>query len=161
MDNQNIEQYKFIELNGIKLFVMRNGLIYRFFRNHHWKIVANENNTRKGYNRFGSSKRKMFRHRIMCYAFKQLDINNKELQVDHIDGDRLNNHIDNLRIVSNQENQWNRKQTKGYSWNKKQQKWIAKICVNYKHIHLGLHTTEEDARQAYIQAKLKFHLIHN
>ena len=39
MDNQNIKQYKFIELDGIKLFVMRSGLIYRYVRDKHWKFV--------------------------------------------------------------------------------------------------------------------------
>jgi len=80
-------------------------------------------------------------------------------QIDHIDGNRLNNNIDNLRIVSNQQNQWNHTKAKGYSRDKVKQKWRSHINVNSKKIHLGYYTEEEEARQAYLDAKLKFHII--
>ena len=42
--------------------------------------------------------------RLVAFTFYEKDINNKSLTVDHIDGNRLNNNIDNLEIVSLQEN---------------------------------------------------------
>ena len=42
--------------------------------------------------------------RLVAFTFYEKDINNKSLTVDHIDGNRLNNNINNLEIVSLQEN---------------------------------------------------------
>ena len=78
-------------------------------------------------------------------------------QVDHIDNCRTNNNIENLRIVNSSENSQNRPLSKGYSWNKKQQKYQAGIIINYKKIYLGLHDTEEEARDAYLIGKEKYH----
>lgn len=80
-------------------------------------------------------------------------------QIDHIDGDRTNNKIENLRDVCHQQNQWNRKNAKGYNWNKKLQKHQAQIRINRKPIHLGVFDKEEDAQNAYLEAKKKYHII--
>ena len=153
-------EFRFLKIRNVKLFVMKSGLILRFFKTKGWRIIQNINN-KDGYNRILLNKKKIRRHRILGYAFLNLDINNKALQIDHIDGNRLNNHINNLRIVTHQQNQWNRTTAKGYSWSKKSNKWIATIYANSKKFHLGLYANELDARQAYLTAKLKFHLIHN
>ena len=42
--------------------------------------------------------------RLVAFTFYNKDINNKELTVDHLDGNRLNNNINNLELVSIQEN---------------------------------------------------------
>jgi hypothetical protein len=154
-----MDQYKFIEFNTVKLFVMKCGSIFRFLNNR-WQLVKNRDNA-NGYNRIQLNKKTVKRHRLLCFVFKNLDINNPKLQVDHIDGDRLNNNLDNLRIVNNQQNQWNQTKAKGYYWHKGIKKWEAQIKVNSKKIPLGYYTNEEDARQAYLNAKLQYHLIHN
>lgn len=46
---------------------------------------------------------------------------------------------------------------KGYSWKKCAGKWVANIGVDYKTIHLGSFTEEEDAKQAYLEAKRNYH----
>jgi hypothetical protein len=83
----------------------------------------------------------------------------KNNSIDHIDGDRQNNNIENLRVVTNQENHWNRKNAKGYTWSKRDNKWESKITLNAKHIYLGIFDNEEDARNAYLDAKEKYHII--
>ena len=159
MDNQNIKQYKFIELEGVKLFVMRSGLIFRLTKNKGWKMIENKKNHSKGYNYIKIHRKAVRRHRIIGYTFLNLDITNTKLQIDHIDGDRLNNNIDNLRIVTNQQNQWNQTKAKGYYWSKFHKKWRAVIGIDYKRLYLGYYTSEEEAHQAYVNAKLIYHKI--
>ena len=74
--------------------------------------------------------------------------------IDHIDGDRANNNIDNLREATNQQNMRNAtkrascaSQYKGVS--RKRNKWRAYIAVNTKQITLGVFELEEDAARAY------------
>ena len=75
--------------------------------------------------------------------------------VDHIDNNRHNNHIDNLRWVTKSENQHNRSinknstsMVKGVDFNNN--KWRAQIRIDGIKIHLGLFTNIEDAKQARI-----------
>ena len=90
-------------------------------------------------------------------------------QIDHIDGNGLNNRIENLRSVSNAENQRNQRKKSnntsgvtGISWHKLTQKWMAHIRVNRQQIHLGYFTDKSEAvaaRQA-AEAKYGFHENH-
>lgn len=84
------------------------------------------------------------------------DVNFKYL--DHINRVRSDNRINNLRSVSNQQNQFNRI-NKGYSWHKPLNKWRSQIMINGKKLHLGYYDNEEDAKQSYLDAKLKYHII--
>ena len=78
--------------------------------------------------------------------------------IDHINNNSLDNRIENLRILTNQQNQWNTN-AKGYSWHKKKNKWLASIHFNGKQLYLGCFTEEKDARQAYLEAKKIYHII--
>ena len=79
-------------------------------------------------------------------------------QIDHININSLDNRIENLRVLNNQQNNFN-KEVKGYNWLKNTNKWRAMIMVNGKSIHLGYFTEEADARQAYLTAKEKYHIM--
>lgn len=151
-------EYKIIELNETKLLVFKNGTIYRFSWNN-WKIVKTTNNTSDGYNRIKIDKKNISRHRIMGFTFLNLDITDTKQQIDHIDGNRINNNLDNLRVVNQQQNNWNRTKAKGYYWRKRAKKWISHIIINYKSIHLGCFDNEDDARNAYLEAKKIYHII--
>lgn len=87
-----------------------------------------------------------------------------EADMDHIDGNRDNNAIANLRKATRFENNQNCKLSKnstsgyvGVSFHKQTQKWRAYIGVDYKYIHLGLHDTAEAAYAAYLEAKAELH----
>ena len=95
-------------------------------------------------------------HRIVAQAF--LSDYKEYLQVDHIDRNRLNNNISNLRMATHQENMFNRN-VKGYTWRKDIKKFQAYINVNHKRKHLGHFDKEEDARAAYLKAKEVYHRI--
>lgn len=55
------------------------------------------------------------------------------------------------------QSQMSNRRGRGYFWRENEQKWTTKITVNYKQIHLGYFDTPEEARQAYIEAKWKYH----
>jgi hypothetical protein len=79
-------------------------------------------------------------------------------EIDHINGVKDDNRIANLRRVTHQGNCFNRTTAKGYYWNKKAKKWHTQIKLNSKQIYLGLFDEEEDARQAYLNAKEIYHI---
>ncbi|WP_395655883.1 HNH endonuclease [Flavobacterium sp.] len=97
---------------------------------------------------------------LLAHQFAWYYINKKCVEeIDHINGIRDDNKISNLRSVSRNKNQWNQKKAKGYSYHKLKQKWQSQIRVNKKDIHLGTYNTEQEARNAYLQAKEKYHII--
>lgn len=85
------------------------------------------------------------------------------LEVDHIDGDGLNNCRSNLRVVTHRENMANQgkrfgefsSRFVGVHWHAQRRKWNAMIRREGKRIHLGLFTNEEDAAMAYDTAVLE------
>ena len=79
--------------------------------------------------------------------------------IDHENHTRDDNSIDNLRVVTNQQNHFNRSNVKGYTWREARKKWEATIRVNGKNIYLGGFETEEDAHNAYLAAKPIYHII--
>lgn len=146
-----------VTFNSQKLMVYRNGDVWRLLKNGDYRFVENRANCAYGYNRINCNNKMVKRHRIIAYAYLNLDIENTTLQIDHIDGDRINNHVDNLRIVSNQENQHNQTKAKGYYWDKHANKWRTQIKLNKKTIYIGYFDNENDAHNAYLQAKKIYH----
>lgn len=87
--------------------------------------------------------------------------------VDHINGDGLDNRIENLRVVTNAQNvqaslrlpKHNTSGLKGASYNKLTKKWIAGISINNKRKHIGAFETAEQAHKAYMDEKRKVHYL--
>jgi hypothetical protein len=84
-------------------------------------------------------------------------------QVDHIDGDTHNNKITNLREVSQLENRRNCSRhvsnTSGFNgvtWSKEFNKWLVRVCVNYKEMNLGLYEDLEEAINVRKEANKKY-----
>lgn len=78
-------------------------------------------------------------------------------QVDHINGNTLDNRRSNLRIVNNRENCQNlhcpkSSQYAGVTWISRDRKWQAKISIEGIHKHLGYFSNEKDAKNAYDKA---------
>jgi len=95
-------------------------------------------------------------HRIAWYLYYgELPEN----QIDHIDGNRTNNKIDNLRDVTSQQNAMNRTKAKGYSFCKRSNKFFAYIMIKGKGKSLGYHNTEAEAHNAYLEAKNKYYAM--
>ena len=77
-------------------------------------------------------------------------------QIDHIDINSLNNNIENLRVATQQQNMWN-KNCKGYSFDKKNNKWRVRISVDGKSINGGYFNTEEEAIKKRAELKNQYH----
>lgn len=84
-------------------------------------------------------------------------------QIDHINGNKLDNRIPNLRDVTGQENSKNQKiykrNTSGYMgvyWIKNRNMWRAKIYCNKKQIHLGYYKEFDDAVEARKEAERNY-----
>ena len=120
-----------------------------------WKQVSIHIN---GYKCIHIGSKRYYLHRVIGYLFLGLDIENTKQFIDHIDGDTQNNNLENLRIVSNQQNQFNTK-AKGYYFHKRNNKYQAYIILDGKIIYLGYFNTDEEARRVYLDAKQKYHLI--
>jgi hypothetical protein len=82
-------------------------------------------------------------------------------QIDHIDGDRANNRVDNLRDVSGSENQWNLNRPWGavgmVGVTRHGDRFRSSISAKGVKRDLGMFDTAETARSAYLAAKRDLH----
>lgn len=101
-------------------------------------------------------------HQIIAMTFLDHIPNGWDIVVDHINGIKTDNRLENLRLVTTRENTsfgYNKKSTSskycGVHFRKNRNKWIAHIRINSKRIHLGHYKTEEEAHQVYQEALSK------
>lgn len=119
----------------------------------------------KGYNICGitiDGKFKLCKKHRLVYKFHNpaWDIFDSSMDnhIDHINGIRDDNRIENLRVVTNQQNNWNQVRAKGYT-KRPNGKYQVLISLNDKKIYIGTYDTEQEAHTAYLEAKLKYHNI--
>lgn len=72
--------------------------------------------------------------------------------IDHINGNRSDNRIQNLRTCTQAQNVKNSRR-KGCSFNKRENKWESYVYNDGKRYHIGYFNTELEAREAYIEKK--------
>lgn len=94
-------------------------------------------------------------HRAVMERVLEGDIP-KGYDIDHIDGDGLNNRRGNLRLATRSQNLQNRvgnakatSKYKGVFWLTRNRKWQASIKIGPKRTYIGLFANEEDAARAY------------
>jgi hypothetical protein len=88
-----------------------------------------------------------------------------EHNIDHINGDKMDNRISNLRDVTRQINMQNERRARvtnksglqGAHFRKERNKWVAQLRVNGKAKRFGSFNTPEEAHEAYLKAKRLFH----
>jgi hypothetical protein len=102
-------------------------------------------------------------HRLVAIYFIENKQNLK--QVNHLDGNKLNNNFTNLEWVSNRENINHyylniNKSSKypGVSFKKDVNKWQARIRIDKVRYNLGNFLKEEDAAKAYKNAQLMYNI---
>ncbi len=105
-----------------------------------------------------------FSHRLAwLYVFDRWPM----AQIDHIDGNRTNNRIANLREATNSINHQNMRKARTdnvssgllgvYAYNHGGARWRAQIFFDGRHHHLGIFSTPQEAHAAYVEAKRRFH----
>lgn len=110
--------------------------------------------TRDGYACSGTHRKTILLHRFLCSAAN-------DMEVDHINGNRLDNRRSNFRIVTGQENGMNRSihntNTSGFPGvSSRGTKWAARIKVDQVNIRLGSFYKFEDAVEARKAAEIKY-----
>jgi len=161
------EDYRVMVLNDTTMKVFRDGRIHTLFKykdgREKWTVRVFRLHNGYPHVMIGSRKNKRanyFVHNIisLCYLGEKPN----GYQTDHINSIRADNRLENLQYITPQQNTQKRKtmngrNVKGYTL--KNGKYVAKITVDYKKFYLGSYDTEEEARQAFIDAKLKYHNI--
>lgn len=116
--------------------------------------------SKNGYLRMHVDGHLYYLHRLAWFY----EHNEWPIAIDHIDGDKTNNKIVNLRSATYSQNLQNiSKKTnavsglKGAYFHPKTKNWQSKIMVNGKTKSLGYFKTAEEAHQAYIDGKKRFH----
>jgi len=114
----------------------------------------------KGYRLINLLNQKFLAHRV---AWMYINGEFPSLYVDHINGRREDNRIDNLRLVDlktnieNQRSASKRNKLGVLGVHSHQGKFRASITVDRKRVHIGMYDTADAAHAAYIDAKRKFH----
>lgn len=114
----------------------------------------------------GKGTHKNFRvHTLVAMAFLGYEQHNGELTIDHIDFDKTNNHVDNLRLITLRDNSLRNslknptKSSKylGVHYCKQKNKYVARIIKERKKYYLGSFNKEIDAAKAYQEMELKLY----
>ena len=152
------EDYRIINKNDTTIKCFRDGRIVTLSKKckkyEKWneRIVKPKKN---GYIRIQIGAKHYQAHRLIMEAF----VGESEQCVDHINRIKTDNRFENLRYCSHYENSLNRDwvdNAKGYYWDRN--KWKAQISIDGKLKHLGLFDNEDDARQAFLEARARRNL---
>ena len=161
------EDYRVMVLNDTTIKVFRDGRIHTLFKHKDGRERWTDRlfTLSRGYPRvmIGSNNQRahFFVHNVITLCY----LGEKPLgyQTDHINSIRADNRVENLQYITPQQNNQKRKTingriVKGY-YLTKYGTYEAQITVDCKKIYLGSFHTEEEARQAYLDGKLKYHNV--
>lgn len=139
-----------------KVFRIKNGNLERLnyrYPNGKWTVVENKKNHNKGYCFVGFNGTKILYHVIIWILSTGKDIP-QGIEIDHINGNKIDSRIENLRLVTTRQNQQNRKKHRagrlvGATYCKEHNYWQSRITIDKTHIRLGCYKTEQEAHEAY------------
>lgn len=126
------------------------------------KVGSQAGRITDGYRRIGVDGAQARAHRLAwLYVYGELVPDG--YVIDHINGDRSDNRISNLRVVTHSVNMQNQRRCTAASKSgllgvrKYENAWLSGIGVQGREIHLGSFKSPEAAHEAYLQAKRRLH----
>jgi len=117
-----------------------------------------------GYIKIGINGKRYFAHRLAwLYVYGEFS-NLPQMVIDHIDGNTINNKIENLRKVTHQQNILNQKLRttntsgiKNICWHKREGKWYVRVMNKGVMKNIGYFEDLELAELAAIEVRRKYH----
>ena len=130
---------------------------YDLIKDYHWELHRGYITCHR-WNTETQSHNHVKMHRLIMGLKDNTDYS--EYQVDHINHNKVDNRKENLRVVNNTQNSWNkavwREDGSKIGVRLERGKWLASITVDGKMVRLGVYDNYEDAVQARIDAEKKY-----
>lgn len=145
MDELLVKYFKYNPLSGIIIWNLDNGKMKA-------GQLAGSLSKVDGYTRIGFKGKKYLAHRLAWFLYYN---SWPSLLIDHIDGNRSNNIISNLRDISGSENNFNRHEEHGVGLYRNG-KWRAYLNYDNHQYHIGYYLTKEEALEAHNAYKIRF-----
>ena len=126
----------------------------------YWKIIKNVGHKPDGYNKIGINDKMYLRQRIIAFCYYgSFELDDVSVDVDHRDGNTINNCVENLKVGTHRQNCLNRKDAKNYSLVKNTNSWMVSVSIHGKKYYGGLFKIgEEEQRDIKIkEMKDKYH----
>lgn len=128
------------------------GVLVRKFKGGH-RRVAGAKRANGDYSKVAFNGREYPAHRLIWWlVYGALP----DKFIDHINGDKSDNRLSNLRLATDAENKrnvgprsHNTSGFKGVSYDRQTGRWLAHATFNGKGVHLGRHASKEAAAEAY------------
>ena len=130
---------------------------YDLIKDYHWKVHRGYISCHK-WNPQTKSDNQVKMHRLIMGLKDNKDYSG--CQIDHINHNKVDNRKENLRVVNNTQNSWNkavwREDGSKIGVRLERGKWLASITINGKMIKLGKYEKYDDAVKARIDAEKKY-----
>ena len=148
---------KNVDVDKLKeVFRLKNSNLERInyrYPNGKWTVVESKNNTNNGYC-FVSFNKGVIQYHVIVWVLTTGEDIPKGMEIDHINGNKIDNRIENLRLVNRRENTQNKKihrqgKLPGCYYHKQHNKFMSAIQIYGEHIYIGYFATEKKAHQAY------------
>ena len=150
-----------IKYESKKIWMLRETWGNRTVKNPDWRELKGSVAKSSGYRYVEINKKPYSYHRVVYFLHNQkwkIHDSSTDNSIDHIDRDKLNNNIENLRVVTHSQNMWNN-DCRGYTFDKARGEYQAQIKVDGKRKFLGYFKSEQAARDSYLEAKASLHRI--
>lgn len=121
-----------------------------------WNWSASRRKNRKGIRWYAVRGTSVKGKGVRIYMHREIMAASSTAEIDHRNGDGLDNRRSNLRVATRQQNTRNAglrsNNTSGYKgvwWSRVSGKWACGITINARNIHLGLFLSKREAARAY------------